>query len=70
MSRDYGSLEPGKAADIVILDADPLAAITNTSRINMVFRKGRMIDAAARREMLERARATVSATPPASPRRD
>src|SRR5436305_3940841 len=27
VSRDYGSLEPGKVADLVVLDADPLIAI-------------------------------------------
>ncbi len=37
---DLGSIEPGKLADMVLLDADPLADIRNTRRISAVFRGG------------------------------
>ena len=40
VSRDYGSLEPGKVADLVVLDANPLLAIDNTTRIQAVMRRG------------------------------
>lgn len=36
-----GSLEPGKRADLVVLDADPLADIGNASRISLVVADGR-----------------------------
>jgi hypothetical protein len=36
----------------VLLDADPLADITNTRRIRVVIAAGRVYDAAARRRML------------------
>jgi imidazolonepropionase-like amidohydrolase len=42
-----GSIEQGKLADLVILDADPLADIRNTRRIATVIRDGRVIDRAA-----------------------
>ena len=37
---DLGSVEPGKLADLVILDRDPLADIRNTTAIDMVMRGG------------------------------
>ncbi|WP_067464167.1 amidohydrolase family protein [Actinomadura macra] len=50
--RDLGSVRPGKLADLVVLDADPLADITNTSRIHAVVADGRLITSARRRRML------------------
>ena len=41
---EYGTLEAGKAADIVVLDADPLADISNIRRLSMVIKGGRVID--------------------------
>ncbi len=40
--KHLGSIEPGKLADLVVLDADPLADIRNTRRIDMVIRGGRV----------------------------
>ncbi len=36
-----GTIEPGKAADLVLLDADPLADIHNTEKIRAVLMRGR-----------------------------
>ncbi|HMF75913.1 MAG TPA: amidohydrolase family protein [Bryobacteraceae bacterium] len=42
----YGAVEPGSAADLVLLDADPLADIHNTSRIAAVSLRGKWLDRA------------------------
>jgi imidazolonepropionase-like amidohydrolase len=42
MERDIGTLAPGKLADLVILDADPLASIVNMSRVDRVVKDGRV----------------------------
>jgi imidazolonepropionase-like amidohydrolase len=39
-----GTLEPGKSADLLVLEADPLADIENMRRISMVVKEGRTID--------------------------
>jgi imidazolonepropionase-like amidohydrolase len=59
VSRDYGSLEPGTVADLVVLDANPLIAIANTGRIQAVIRRGRLIEADALRSMLDGVREEV-----------
>ncbi|MFI4889920.1 MAG: amidohydrolase family protein [Steroidobacterales bacterium] len=41
-----GTLEPGKIADLDVLDADPLADAQNLRRITMVVKEGRIIDTA------------------------
>ena len=38
---DIGTLEPGKVADIVVLQRNPLDDIRNTQTIVRVFRAGR-----------------------------
>jgi imidazolonepropionase-like amidohydrolase len=40
---DYGSIRAGKAADLLLLDADPIADINNTIRINRVMLAGRWV---------------------------
>jgi imidazolonepropionase-like amidohydrolase len=42
--RDMGSVEEGKIADLVLLDADPLADINNSKKINSVVKAGQVID--------------------------
>lgn len=42
LEGEIGSLAPGKAADFVVLDADPLADIRNAARIAYVARDGRL----------------------------
>jgi Tol biopolymer transport system component len=44
LHQDLGSLEPGKLADLVILDANPLDDIRNTNTIRYVMRNGRLYD--------------------------
>ena len=41
---DYGTLEAGKVADLIVLNADPLADIRNTLAIGRVMRLGEWVD--------------------------
>ncbi len=54
-TNDFGSVEPGKVADLVLLDADPLRDIANTRRIAAVVFGGKVLDRAALDAMLLRA---------------
>ncbi|HEU4464013.1 MAG TPA: amidohydrolase family protein, partial [Gemmatimonadota bacterium] len=42
---DFGTVAAGKRADLVLLDADPLASIANTRRIAGVMARGQWLDA-------------------------
>ncbi|MFJ6453929.1 amidohydrolase family protein [Paenarthrobacter sp. NPDC091669] len=41
---DLGTLEQGKSADLLILDADPLADAANNRRFSAVIKDGAVID--------------------------
>jgi len=43
---DAGTLEAGKSADFIVLDANPLDDITNTRRISSVVLRGAAVDRA------------------------
>lgn len=45
-THDIGSLEPGKFADLLIFDADPLADIANVEKLGQVMKNGRLYEAA------------------------
>ena len=55
-ARDYGSIEVGKAGDMILLDANPLADIRNSAKIAGLFFNGQYLDRAALDELLAFAR--------------
>jgi imidazolonepropionase-like amidohydrolase len=40
---NQGTLQAGKSADLLVLDANPLDNISNTHRINAIYHKGQMV---------------------------
>ena len=60
--KDFGTIEPGKFADLVLLAADPLADISNLRKVTAVMKEGRSVD----RSRLPASR-VLSVAPPASP---
>jgi len=53
IESDFGTVAPGKVADLLLLDADPLADIRNTRRIRAVIRGGALFDRAALDRLLD-----------------
>jgi imidazolonepropionase-like amidohydrolase len=56
MDADLGSIEPGKLADLVVLDRDPLADIRNTESVALTMVGGRLYEAATMHELGNRPR--------------
>ena len=52
LERDAGSIAPGKVADLVLLDANPLEDVRAVGRIRAVIRSGHYLDRAALDGML------------------
>jgi len=59
MEKDLGTIEKGKIANLVLLDADPFADIHNTTKISEVFLAGQEFDRSALGQMLKSAEAAA-----------
>jgi imidazolonepropionase-like amidohydrolase len=66
-TAEWGTIEPGKRADFVLLAANPFADIRNTRRIESVVIGGRWLDKAELQQMIDAgSRAINGAAPPGS----
>ncbi len=54
-SREWGTIERGKRADLLLLEANPLADIRNTTKIDAVIIGGRWLDKPTREKMVREA---------------
>jgi imidazolonepropionase-like amidohydrolase len=63
LGDELGTVQAGKLAELVLLDADPLTDITNVQRIHAVVHEGRLLDRHALDEELDRAAAKIRSAP-------
>jgi imidazolonepropionase-like amidohydrolase len=67
LADKIGTVEAGKAADLVVLNADPLHDIRNTKNIHALVVNGRLIDQPERQRLLTGVeQAAASSEPPAA----
>ena len=59
MEKDLGTIEKGKVANLVLLDADPVSDIRNITKISEVFVGGKQFDRPALDQMLRSAEAAA-----------
>ncbi|HYO45272.1 MAG TPA: amidohydrolase family protein [Gemmatimonadota bacterium] len=64
VADSLGSIRPGKLADLVLLDGNPLADIRNTEHISGVVANGRYLDRPALDLLLAEARHAASTSSP------
>lgn len=62
VSADYGAVEAGKVADLIILTHNPLHDIAATRQIEAVISKGRVLDAVGLAQLADDIRAKVAHT--------
>jgi imidazolonepropionase-like amidohydrolase len=65
-AAEWGTIEPGKRADLVLLSANPLDDIRNTGRIEAVSVGGRWLDRPTLDRMIRTAAERLSGAPPTS----
>lgn len=53
IDKDHGSIEPGKSADLLVIQGDPLQEIRNTRQVKNVMKAGNWYDS---KELLEKVR--------------
>ncbi len=58
-AKDWGTIVPGRIADLVLLEANPLEDIGNSRKISAVIVAGKFLDRAALDQLLAGARAAV-----------
>ena len=67
--RDFGTVEAGLRADLLLLDANPLQSVANLSKRAGVMVRGRWLPESELRKMLENVAALNRQTPEASPQK-
>ncbi len=63
MEDQLGTIEPGKIADLVFLDANPLEDIRNTQKVTAVIVNGRYISKAGLQKILQRVEESAKKVP-------
>ena len=56
-AKQFGTLQPGRAADFLILDANPLDDIHNTEKLSAVWQAGKPVPSVSARSTTTRASA-------------